>query len=274
MCRRKYASNIYAGLLKSLREVQFDRSDLQPPILNEVDDLDEDTESEEDDSFEEKLPLDLEIGGPQKFDEQEEEGNVEFLMNSEDLPSALSSADSDLDEMSVDNASETLSESSCASNEQDPIAVAHSGEYRMFFITYTAYCLDYTLMDFEEFVENAFPANKIYNKMRWIFKGLDNDDKPVKVNLCNDFGVAKSQQILCNSDAVYTGITKSIAMKDHVKQRLYFATDFSDKVNFAGALSFENSQHFRKRICMKRMHNEARFWILPLLLKSRTFSLP
>lgn len=69
MWRRKYASNIYAGLLKSLREVQFYRSDLQPPILNEVDNLDEDSDSEEDDSFEEELPLDLETEEVQESDE-------------------------------------------------------------------------------------------------------------------------------------------------------------------------------------------------------------
>ena len=69
MWRRKYASNIYAGLLKSLREVQFYRSDLQPPILNEVDNLDEDSDSEENDSFEEELPLDLETEEVQESDE-------------------------------------------------------------------------------------------------------------------------------------------------------------------------------------------------------------
>ena len=47
MWRRKYASNIYAGLLKSLREVQFDRRDIQPPILNQVEDLDEEDMVEE-----------------------------------------------------------------------------------------------------------------------------------------------------------------------------------------------------------------------------------
>ena len=69
MWRRKYASNIYAGLLKSLREVQFYRSDLQPPILNEVDNLDEESDSEEDDSFEEELPLNLETEEVQESDE-------------------------------------------------------------------------------------------------------------------------------------------------------------------------------------------------------------
>ena len=47
MWRRKYASNLYAGLLKSLREVQFDRTDIQPPILNEVREIDDELDEDE-----------------------------------------------------------------------------------------------------------------------------------------------------------------------------------------------------------------------------------
>lgn len=65
MWRRKYASNLYAGLLKSLREVQFDRTDIQPPILNEVRELDDELDEDEleltenDLSHEEEPPIDI-----------------------------------------------------------------------------------------------------------------------------------------------------------------------------------------------------------------------
>ena len=62
MWRRKYADNLYHGLLKTLREVEFDRRQRQRPIYTEV--LDENTDEEEnsteetEETGEEENPLD------------------------------------------------------------------------------------------------------------------------------------------------------------------------------------------------------------------------
>ena len=75
MWRRKYASNLYAGLLKSLREVQFDRTDIQPPILNEVREIDDELDeyelelNEEDLANEEEPPVNIPFAQTTDIDE-------------------------------------------------------------------------------------------------------------------------------------------------------------------------------------------------------------